>query len=290
MQATRVIFKGKFDFGSPETVGRIARMLEPRILNLYKSDFPWKLEDILPEGSEQLVIKSESLHLSDRTWKHAIDGLEFLAQFALCGEVMAFKLGGSAKAATVVKPNSEKAAVVLFNHAMESNCMIARGDLLDQTLDKYPAHADALVARANIAIAEDRFADADEDLTRALERDPEHSAAWLAWAHCAYRTSQWDEAMERVERVTKNSMPLEEIHWEARYFKAEMLQARGDYADAAKELQAVLTRMETRPKLLASDRKDIQDALSLCTEHLGVEGSNEVAGLARTGRLAKATV
>ena len=25
--------------------------------------------------------------------KHAIDGLEFLAQFALCGEVMAFKLG-----------------------------------------------------------------------------------------------------------------------------------------------------------------------------------------------------
>ena len=63
MQATRVIFKGKFDFGSPETVGRIARMLEPRILNLYKSDFPWKLEDILPEGSEQLVIKSESLHL-----------------------------------------------------------------------------------------------------------------------------------------------------------------------------------------------------------------------------------
>ena len=68
MEATRVIFKGKFDFGSPETVGRIARMLEPRILNLYKSDFPWKLEDILPEGSEAAGHQiGESASLSDRT-------------------------------------------------------------------------------------------------------------------------------------------------------------------------------------------------------------------------------
>lgn len=269
MQATRVIFKGKFDFGTPETVSRITRLLEPRILNLYKSDFPWKLEDMLPEGVDQLVIKPESMHLTERTWKHAIDGLEFMAQFALCGEVMAFQLGSTKKPGKVVRPNSEKAAVILYIHAMDSTCMVNRRDLLDQTIEKYPAHSDALVARAQMEMDNDDLAAAVIDLERALERDPEHTAALLAYAHCSFRSGDTKDALSRLTKTMNNSMPLEDIHWRARHLKSEIHQANAEYALAAKELKALLTRMDSRPKLLADVKKNVREAYSFCQEQLG---------------------
>lgn len=276
MQATRVIFKGKFDFGSPETVGRITRLLEPRILNLYKTDFPWKLEELLPEGTDQLVIKPESMHLTDRTWKHAIDGLEFMAQFALCGEVMAFQLGNTKKPGKVVRPNSEKAAVILYIHAMETDCMVSRRDLLDQTIDKYPAHSDALVARAHLEMEAGDLEAAMSDLQRALERDPEHSGAMLAYAKCSYHIGDAEDALERLATTMKNSMPLEDIHWRARHLKSEIYQANAEYALAAKELKALLTRMDTQPKLLADVKKNVREAFTFCQEQLGEPATFQV--------------
>lgn len=291
MQATRVIFKGKFDFGTPETVSRITRLLEPRILNLYKSDFPWKLEELLPEGVDQLVIKPESMHLTDRTWKHAIDGLEFMAQFALCGEVMAFQLGNTKKPGTIVRPNSEKAAVILYIHAMESDCMVSRRDLLDQTIDKYPAHSDALVARAQMEMDNDDYEAAIQDLEKALERDPEHTSALLAYATCSYRSGKTDDAQVRLAMTMKNSMPLEDIHWRARHLKSEIHQANAEYALAAKELKDLLMRMDARPKLLADVRKKIKEAFAFCQEQLGESTSlhTEAPVKAKKPKLAKAT-
>ena len=291
MQATRVIFKGKFDFGTPETVSRITRLLEPRILNLYKSDFPWKLEELLPEGADQLVIKPESMHLTDRSWKHAIDGLEFMAQFALCGEVMAFQLGGTKKPGTVVRPNSEKAAVILYIHAMDSDCMVNRRDLLDQTIDKYPAHSDALVARAHMEMENGDLDAAVLDLQRALDRDPEHTKALLALASCSYRLGDSKDAQMRLYKTMKYSMPLEDIHWRARHLKAEIHQANAEYALAAKELKALLIRMDSRPKLLADVKKKVKEAFAFCQEQLGEPTSlhTEAPVKAKKPKLAKAT-
>ncbi len=291
MQATRVIFKGKFDFGSPETVSRIMRLLEPRILNLYKSDFPWKLEELLPEGAEKVIIRPESMHLTDRTWKHAIDGLEFMAQFALCGEVMAFQLGATKKPGVVVRPVSEKAAVILYIHAMDSDDMENRRDLLNQAIDKYPAHCDALVARAQLEMDTDQLTEALADLDRALERDPEHSGALLAMAKCKYRQGDAKEALALLTKTMKNTMPLEEIHWRARHLKSEIYQANKEYALAAKELKALLTRMDTRPKLLSDVKKAIRKAYTFCQEQLGESGAftNDVAPKTKQPRLVKAT-
>ncbi len=291
MQATRVIFKGKFDFGSPETVSRIMRLLEPRILNLYKSDFPWKLEDLFPEGAEQVIIRPESMHLTDRTWKHAIDGLEFMAQFALCGEVMAFQLGATKKPGVVVRPVSEKAAVILYIHAMETDDMENRRDLLNQAIEKYPAHCDALVARAQIEMDTDQLSEALVDLDRALERDAEHSGALLAYARCKYRLGETKEALTFLARTMKNSMPLEDIHWRARHLKAVIYQANEEYTLAAKELKALLTRMDSRPKLLADVKKEIRKAYTFCQEQLGESGTftNDAAPKTKQPRLVKAT-
>ncbi|MCF8239497.1 MAG: tetratricopeptide repeat protein [Saprospiraceae bacterium] len=291
MQATRVIFKGKFDFGSPETVSRIVRLLEPRILNLYKSDFPWKLEELLPEGAEKVIIRPESMHLTDRTWKHAIDGLEFMAQFALCGEVMAFQLGATKKPGVVVRPISEKAAVILYIHAMESDDMGNRRDLLNQAIDKYPAHCDALVARAQLEMDTDQLQEALVDLDRALARDAEHSGALLAYARCKYSLGESKEALAVLAKTMKYSMPLEDIHWRARHLKAVIYQANEEYALAVKELKALLTRMDTRPKLLADVKKEIRNAYSFCQEQLGESGTftNDASPKPKQPRLAKAT-
>lgn len=266
MQANRVIFKGKFDFGNPETAQRISRQLEPRILNLYKGDFPWKPESLLPEGADQVSFKPESMHLSDRTWKHAINGLEFLAQFALCGEIVAFDLGHPKKAAIRIRPSSEKAAVVLFNHALEAERPEEREDLLSQTLEKYPDHIDARIARAELSLDLDRLAESRADIDMALDRDREHPKAWLVSALVHVRSNQMDQALDSVNQGMSNSMPLEEVHWRCRLVKAQILLSDGQFEHAAEDFQAILTRMETRPHLLASDRTTIKQAYTSCLD------------------------
>ena len=288
MQAIRVIFKGTFDFGSPETVARILRQLEPRIINLYKEDFPWKLEELFPEGCEQIVFKPVSMQVTERAWKHALDGLEFLAQFALCGEVFAYKLGGGKRAGHCFAPSSEKAAVVLYQHAQEIEDPAKKRKYVDGAIKKYPAHTEALVLRAEMAMEGEDMDSARTDIETALERNPRHAQAWLTLAQIDHDLGEWDAALEHVNTAIKNSMPLQDIHWQARLLKARIQQTAEHFEQALTEWKALSVKLEKHPHVLPGMMPEVQENLRSCAANLDEEdGESEPTNSSK--RLEKAT-
>lgn len=249
MQASKVIFKGRFDFGSPETVARIVRQLEPRLINLYKEDLPWSIVSLFPEDASEVQFRPVSMQIQDRTWKHGLDALNWLSQFALCGEVLAIRLGAD-RSTERIEPVSEKAAVLLYRHAREESCPLRRGELLDQALDRYADHTEALLARADLAMEREDLATALADLQAAHRRDPDNPALCYRFARHDYLLGKWDDALWHIDRTVTFSMPLEEIHWQGRMLRARIWKAMLRCEDALQEWATLETRLEKDANLL----------------------------------------
>lgn len=264
MQAHKVIFKGRLDFGSKETVARIVRQLEPRILNLYKEDFPWKLEDLFPEGTEQVRFQPVSKLIADRTWKHGLDALTWLAHFALCGEVLAIRLSPERSTHRIL-PDGQKAAVLLYRHALEESDPMQREGLYEQILDKYAFHTEALMGRADLALERGDLDQAARDLALVQERDPENPALWFRMARYHYRQGELGPALTHIERSVSLSMPLEEMHWRGRHCKARILQDMDVPEQAEQEWRMLETRLEKTPDFLPEILAEVRDALQVVT-------------------------
>lgn len=260
MQAHKVIFKGRLDFGSKEAVVRIVRQLEPRILTLYKEDFPWKLEELFPEGADQVRFQPVSKIIADRTWKHGLDALTWLAHFALCGEVLAIRLSPE-RSTHHILPDGQKAAVLLYRHAMEENDPTQREVLYDQILDKYAFHTEALMGRADLAMERGDLDQAARDLSLVQERDPENPALWFRMCRFHHRRGELAPALEHIEKTVSLSMPLEELHWRGRYCKARILQDLEAPEAAEREWRLLETRLEKTPDFLPEVLAEVRDAL-----------------------------
>ncbi|MBP6185433.1 MAG: hypothetical protein KA479_10865 [Saprospiraceae bacterium] len=272
MQANKVIFKGRFDFGSKEVVLRIVKQLEPRIINLYKEDFPWKIEDLFPEDAEHVIFKPISLQVMDRTWKHGLDALNWLAQFALCGEVLAIRLGAHRVTERIV-PVSDKAAVLLYRHAMEDTDLVGRADLLDQVIAKYPVHVEALMARADLAIDREDLVSALTDLNLIQDRDPENPAFWHRISRCNFLQGDWDQALSDIENAIAFSMPLEDIHWQSRMLKARILKSMEQFEQALHQWNLLETKLEKTPELLPGLLQEVRKYQKACLARLEGEES-----------------
>ncbi|MCO6486439.1 MAG: hypothetical protein J5I41_11755 [Saprospiraceae bacterium] len=249
MQAHKVIFKGRLDFGSTDAVGRIIRQLESRFVTLYKEDLPWKPENLVHPDLSHMRIQPVSLSLTERTWKHGIDVMQWLAQFAFCGEVLAIRLSPE-RTYHRIAPDGQKAAVLLFRHAQESDAPHDRIRLLDQAIEKYDRHTEALMSRADLAMDREDFSAAAADLRVVASCDPENPRLWLCQARHDYRTGEWDQALQCTHRAISLSMPLEEIHWEGRLMKSRIHRSMGDMAEASREWTLLENRLEKTPEFL----------------------------------------
>lgn len=283
MQATKVIFKGRFDFGSPETVVRIVRQLETRLINLYKEDLPWSSATLFPEGASEVKFLPVSMQVQDRTWKHGLDALNWFSQFALCGEVLAIRLGAD-RSKERVEPLSEKAAVLLYRHAREESCPLRRGELLDQTLDRYPDHTEALLARADIAMEREDLANAFRDLEAAHRRDPDNPALCYRFARHDYLLGKWDDALAHIDRTVTFSMPLEEIHWQGRMLRARIWKAMLRCEEALKECDTLETRLQKDANLLPGLLAEVRRQQADCRAQLDASDKTAPGGVAPSAK------
>lgn len=279
MQATKVIFKGRFDFGSPETVARIVRQLETRLVNLYKEDLPWSPAMLFPENTSEVKFMPVSMQVQDRTWKHGLDALNWFSQFALCGEVLAIRLGAD-RSTERIEPVSEKAAVLLFRHAREESCPLRRGELLDQVLDRYPDHTEALLARADLAMEREDLATAFLDLDAAGRRDPDNPALCYRLARHDYLLGKWDDALVHIDRTVTFSMPLEEIHWQGRMLRARIWKAMLQCEQALQEWATLEARLEKDAALLPGLLAEVRRQQADCRALLDTSGLSQPGGAA----------
>jgi tetratricopeptide (TPR) repeat protein len=262
MQANKVIFKGRLDFGSKEVVVRIVRQLETRIVNLYKEDLPWKLEELLLEDTEQVRFLPVSKQIADRTWKHGLDVLGWLAHFALCGEVLAIRISPE-RSTHLIQPAGQKAAVLLYRHALEEQDPGQREGLYDQILEKYAYHTEALMGRADLALERGDLERAASDLAIVMDRDPENPGLWLRMARYHYRQGAFTHALDHIEKTVVLSMPLEELHWRGRQCKAKILHAMDELDGAEREWRLLEARLEKAPDFLPDILTEVREALQL---------------------------
>jgi len=262
MQANKVIFKGRLDFGSKEAVVRIVRQLEPRIINLYKEDLPWKLEELFPEDGEEVRFHPVSKQIADRTWKHGLDVLSWLAHFALCGEVLAIRISPE-RSTHLILPAGQKAAVLLYRHALEEQDPGQKEGLYDQILEKYAYHTEALMGRADLALERGDLERAADDLALVRERDPENPGLWLRMARYHYRQGAYGSALDHIEKTVGFSMPLEELHWRGRQCKARILQAMDEMEGAEREWRLLEARLEKTPDFLPDILAEVREALQV---------------------------
>jgi tetratricopeptide (TPR) repeat protein len=265
MQANKAIFKGRLDFGSSAAVTRMIPQLESRIVTFYKEDFPWKIEEILPEGTDQLVFRRLSLPMQDRTFKHALDALKWMGQFALCGEILVIYMTDK-RVVQRVNPSGEKATVMYFKQAQKSSDDNERLSFLDRAIAKYKHHTEARFLRADHYIKAGNFEAALEDIQAGLQSDAENPALHLLMARHDYHRATMEDALFHIDRAIQNSMPLEEIHWKARMQRARILAMTEQYAAAQEEWQKVDNRMQSHPGLLPAKRDEVSQALAECTQ------------------------
>jgi tetratricopeptide (TPR) repeat protein len=266
MLPTKVIFKGRLDFGSTATVARMLPQLETRIVTFYKEDFPWKLEELFEEDASSLVFKPVSTQLMDRTWKHGIDALNWMAQYALCGEILAVKLGEK-KQVEYIKPIGEKATVMYYKHASETEDMEERKYLLDEAIKKYNHHIDALLLRADLFMDAGNHDDARDDLLLTSKCDPDNPAVHYRMARHNLFLTHIEDALRHSEAAISKSMPMEKIHWKARILKGKILRALGQDDAALAEWRLVETRLIKNPDMLPGKLAEVQDLLLALDPH-----------------------
>lgn len=279
MLAQKVIFRGRLDFGSQEAVRKLVPQLVARITTLYKDDYPWKPELVLPEDSQEITFKPISTQMADRTWKHGMDSLKWMSQFAICGRIVAYRLGAE-RDKHVIRPTGQKAAVLFYQQSLQTEDLTERQSLLKQAIDKYPHHVEALVASAKIAMHEGAYDIAYPLLEKAAVLDPDNPLVWLYRARKAQQQNDLDAARMYVEKSISLAMPLEDIHWQGRWVKSKIALAVRDVATAEAEWDKLHTKLSDDKSLcpgLLDKVKAIRAETSVLSDaELAVVGSSSV--------------
>jgi tetratricopeptide (TPR) repeat protein len=168
--------------------------------------------------------------------------------------------------------------VLLFRHAREESCPIRRGELLDQALDRYPNHTEALLARADLAIEREDLSTAFLDLEAAHRRDPDNPALCYRFARHDYLLGKWDDALGHIDRTITFSMPLEEIHWQGRMLRARIWKAMLRCEEALQEWATLETRLEKDANLLPGLLLEVRRQQADCRAMLDMPGEAATGG------------
>ncbi len=112
MQAQKVIIKGRLDFGSTKSFDKVVALFQHRLLNFYKNDTLIKAEEMFDSETHSLVIPRMVSQAFPKTWNNTISGFEYIAQFAVTGQVYAFMSeNGNVIKKSYIEPINDKQAV-----------------------------------------------------------------------------------------------------------------------------------------------------------------------------------
>ncbi|HNA93808.1 MAG TPA: hypothetical protein PKZ72_03795, partial [Saprospiraceae bacterium] len=90
MQAQKVIIKGRLDFGSSKSFEKVVSLFQHRLENFYKNDTLIKPEEMFDPESHAFIIPRLVTQAFPKTWNNTISAFEYIAQFAVTGNIHAF--------------------------------------------------------------------------------------------------------------------------------------------------------------------------------------------------------
>ncbi|MFK7978371.1 MAG: hypothetical protein AB8G86_00190, partial [Saprospiraceae bacterium] len=123
-------------------------MYERRIENYYKNDVLFSEEDLFIEEKACVNLPRVVVHSSNKKWKGTVNLLEYLAQFAVAGQMSGWAIeNGKIKEHVIIEPHSDKMAVKAFRKGrqlvQEEGKEKEAMDALNTAISKYERHAQA---------------------------------------------------------------------------------------------------------------------------------------------------
>ncbi len=238
----KTIFKGRLEFGSPKSYDKVLKMYHHRVENYYKSDILLKEEEIFDESSSSLNVPRYITQGSVKSWKNTLNLLEYLAQFAVAGNLGTWVTEeGKILHHGIVEPKSDKIAVQAFLKGRElldqEGKEIEAKEALNKAIAKYERHAQAYERRGFVNFILKNYDDAIYDFSKSIDIAPSHPDPYFGRARVKVINNDLKGAIDDFDHAIKKSIPLQPIYWKSRRLKAECHLKLNDRAGAVNDLK-----------------------------------------------------
>ncbi|MBK8502354.1 MAG: hypothetical protein IPL46_09155 [Saprospiraceae bacterium] len=236
------IFQGNLQFGNVKSYDKVIKMYDHRVENYYKNDVLFKLEDIFNEGELTLKLPRTVVNITDKNWKNSVDLLQYVAQFAISGNIGAWMTEeGKILKYVWIEPKGDKAVVQKFLKGRSLVDQVGKEKEAEETLSNaielYDRHAQAYERRGYVNFLMKKYHDADRDFTKSVNIDVSNAPAYYGRAKIKMLKEEWSEAIDDLELAIKTSLALQDVHWSARRRKGECLQQLGRFEEAEFEFR-----------------------------------------------------
>ena len=244
----KTIFKGRLEFGSSKSYETVLKMYQHRVENYYKSDVLLKEEEIFDEESASLNVPRFITQGSEKSWKNTIGMLEYVAQFAIAGNLTAWMTeNGKILKHGIVEPTGDRSAVQAFLKGRELVEEEGKEDeaikALNKAIEKYDRHAQAYERRGHINFHLKNFDDAIYDFSKSINFSPSNPEPYFGRANVKKVKKDLKGAIKDFEMTIKTSIPLQPIYWRARRMKAKCHIELKDFEGALPDLKFFSNRV-----------------------------------------------
>ena len=236
------IFQGNLQFGNPKSYEKVIKMYDHRVENYYKTDVIFKVEEVFNSETYALNIPRFVSNITDKSWKNTVDLLQYVAQFAISGNIGAWLTQeGKILRYAWIEPKGDKAVVQKFLKGrklleQEGNEEAAE-KALTKAIELYDQHAQAYERRGYVNFLLKKYHDAQRDFGKAIDHDISNAPAYYGRARIKMLNEDWEGSIKDLSMAVKSSLALQDIHWTARRLKGECHMKLGQYKEAEFEFK-----------------------------------------------------
>ena len=276
----KVIIQGNLQFANENSYQKLVKMIENRNEVYYKNIIIHKELEFLDHERFMINIPRHVGNYTDKVWKNSISLFQNCAQFAVSGRIFAWKIeAGEILEYELIEPSGDRSAVLHFKKGiklMEGGHEEEAFKSLNLSLEKYQKNALAYERRAAVNLMQQNFAEAMRDFHKCIKIDDTVAEAHFGIAKLHMRNEEFDEALPYLEKTIRNSIALQNIHWQARRAKGDIHFKKKDLEKAAFEFKLLANRRfsENNPNygwkrydvfnyaLILFDQESFDDALT----------------------------
>lgn len=243
----KVILSGCLEFGTERSLEQVIKFFEHRAENYYRNDVLFRSDEYFDTTQYTLNIPRLITECSERRWRNTLNLLEFVAQYAIAGDLRAWViLEGKLEVEKIIEPKGDKSAVqayiegrtLIHQAGMEEEAM----DALSRAIEKFERHALAYERRGHVNFKLRNYDDALYDFSKSIDINPNHPDAYWGRAKVHMVKKDYAAAVADLEKAISTSIPHQPIFWSARRLKGEAHYLLGDYDKALFELKLVAKR------------------------------------------------
>lgn len=242
MTTYKTIFKGRLEFGNPKSYDKVLKMYHHRVENYYKSDILLNDEEIFDESTSSLNVPRFITQGSMKSWKNTISLLEYLAQFAVSGNMGTWMTEeGKILDQCLVEPKSDKVAVQAFLRGRDlidqQGKEVEAKEALNRAISKFERHAQAYERRGFINYRLKNYEDAMYDFTKSIDISSNNPEPYFGRGQIKVLQEDLKGAIADLDQTIKKSIPLQPIYWNARRMKADCHLRLDDHEGALNDLK-----------------------------------------------------